>query len=292
MVSATTTAAPAATPQASRGQQFPPAESVWRAPLVPVTLAGTAGIVADRYAGIPLAISLLTAVAALVAWMITRAGRQAGLALVYLAFACAALGAAYHHWRQEVYAPDDIGNYASPEPRPARLRGVIEEEPVINWQPPHDALVSFRRPDPTVAVLQVTHLKQQEDWLPVSGRARLSVTGKLPGLHAGDEVEVVGRLAAPHGPTNPGESDYAAFLGDQRIKAQVSVAKTPDGVTRLAEKWPRSFNGWLGVIRGWGQRALQEALPADESGVATALLPGEGSTLTSADWEQHIRTRA
>ena len=67
------------------------------------------------------------AILALVAWMTTRAGRQAGLALVYLAFACAALGAAYHHWRQEVYAPDDIGNHATAEPRPARLRGVIEE---------------------------------------------------------------------------------------------------------------------------------------------------------------------
>src|SRR5437763_1950895 len=105
MASATASPAPATTPPAPRASPFPPAESVWRAPLVPVALAGTAGIVADRYASIPLGISLLTAVAALVAWIATRAGRQTGLSLVYLALAGSALGSAYHHWRQEVYAP-------------------------------------------------------------------------------------------------------------------------------------------------------------------------------------------
>ena len=29
-------------------------ESIWRAPLVPIALAATAGIVLDRYAGVPL----------------------------------------------------------------------------------------------------------------------------------------------------------------------------------------------------------------------------------------------
>src|SRR5262249_35164345 len=105
-----------------------------------------------------------------------------------------------------------------------------------------------------------------------------------------DEVEVDGRLMAPHGPANPGEFDYAAYLRDQRIRAEVVVHKTPAGVTRMAEGWPWSLTGWLAVVRGSGQRALQEALPPEQSGVGMALLLGKGSTMTHADWDRYIRT--
>ena len=57
-------------------------ESVWRSPLVGVALALTAGIVLDRYLGIPLPFSLLAALAGLVAWWITRSAAS-GLPLVY-----------------------------------------------------------------------------------------------------------------------------------------------------------------------------------------------------------------
>jgi competence protein ComEC len=46
----------------------------------------------------------------------------------------------------------------------------------------------------------------------------------------------------------------------------------------------------LVAVRGWGQRVLQEELPPPESGVATALLLGEGSTMTGPEYEKYIRT--
>jgi competence protein ComEC len=46
----------------------------------------------------------------------------------------------------------------------------------------------------------------------------------------------------------------------------------------------------LALVRGWGQRTLTQALPDEQSGVAVALLLGEGSTMTSEDWEQYKRT--
>src|SRR5256885_1907600 len=78
-------------------ETLPPIKRVWRAPLMPVALAVTCGIVLDRYVSVPLPVSLLTTVSALLAWVVTRNGRQPGLPLVYLALAEAALGAAYHH---------------------------------------------------------------------------------------------------------------------------------------------------------------------------------------------------
>lgn len=264
--------------------------AVWQAPLFPVALAVSAGIVADRYWLIPLAASLTLAAVAVVAWLVARSGRHRHLSLIYLAVAAGAVGAGYHHSHREIYAADDIGNFASIDPKPVRLRGKVVEEPTINWQVHGDPLESMDRPDPTVSVLEVTKLKQREEWRPVSGRARLVVGDHLTSLHAGDEVEVVGRLTAPKGPANPGEFDYAASLRDQRIRAQVVVRKTPEGITRLSGGWPRSMAGTLGLIRGWGQRTLQEALPPQSSGVATALLLGEGSTMTNADWEKYQRT--
>jgi competence protein ComEC len=264
-----------------------------------VALFVTAGIVADRYFSIPLLFSMLTTVGSLVVWLGLCRSTKSGLPLLYLWIAGAGLGAASHHAYREGFSADDIGRFATADPRPVRLRGAIVKEPNVLRQAHDDPLRSqvlnvapemIDQFDPTLAVLEATQLSQDEDWFPVSGRVRLIVTGLLPELHAGDEIEVVGRLTAPSGPANPGELDYASFLKDQRIRAVLAVRKTADGVIVLARKWPRSIGGWLGYVRSWAQHVLQDKLPKKTAAVATALLLGEGSTMTQADWEKYIRT--
>lgn len=265
--------------------------NLWRAPLVPVALAATAGIVLDRYGSVPLPFSLIVVLACLAAWVSTRWGRSPELAIAYLLGAVAALGAAYHHWYGEGYAPDDIRQLAQEEPRPARLRGVLIEEPVILYQGAADPLRSMPRAEPTLAILQATAYQTEDAWLPVSGRVRLIVEGRLADVHASDELELVGRLALPHqGADNPGEPDPSALLRDQRIGAVFWVRKSTDAVTRLRDSWPRSLTGWLGVVRGWGQRQLAEALPPEQSGLAMALLLGEGAPVSAAEWDKYKRT--
>src|SRR5262249_41312766 len=112
---------------------------------------------------------------------------------------------------------------------------------------------------------------------------------RLVGLHAGDQIEVVGHLVRPSPPANPGEFDHASHLRDQHIQARIIVQKTADAVERLAESWSHSFGGWLAAIRGWGQRQLQGVGPM-HGGLAQALLLGDGSTMTNEDWEKYIRT--
>ena len=97
--------------------------SVWRAPLVPVALVFTAGVVFDRYASPPLAASLSVAAVALLAALCALGSPRPGLPLVYLALSGAAFGAAYHHYRHDFYPADDVGNVAPAEPHPALLRG-------------------------------------------------------------------------------------------------------------------------------------------------------------------------
>jgi competence protein ComEC len=265
---------------------------------VPAALALTAGITLDRNFGIPLPISLATFLAGLCAWLAASLGGQRVLALVYLAVMVAAFGAGYHHRFWYFYAEDDIGEFATEEPRPVKLRGVIAEEPIREIQPKQDVLQSFPRSEPSHSVLEVTHLHDRRRWQEVSGRARLTffatppdALGKRPlVLHVGDEVEVVGRLVKPLPPANPGEFDYASYLRDQHIRALVVVRKTPDGITLLAEGSAWSLWRALPLLRGWGRDTLQEALPEKTSGLAVALILGDGSQLERREWDKYLLT--
>src|SRR5947209_8695682 len=135
---ATATPVPSATARPPGGVSPPGpgsfAPSIWQGPLVPVALAGTAGIVLDRLLNLPLLFTLIAAAAALAGWAMPVSARREGQGLIYLWAGIAAVGAAYHHYSREVYAGDDLGYFASTEPRPVLLRGLLESEPAIVWQ--------------------------------------------------------------------------------------------------------------------------------------------------------------
>jgi competence protein ComEC len=259
-----------------------------QAPLAPVALAFTLGILADRLFIVPLGWALLLAVGGLAAWVAALAGGKINLGLLYLWAGVAALGAGYHHVYLRVYADDDIGHLATTDARPVWLRGTLENEPNITRRKRDDPLRSFAAADSTSAILRVAEVKTGTGWIPISGRAQLYVSEPLQGFHVGDEVEVVGRLQAPAGPANPGEMDYAGYLRDQRIRAQVSVVKTTQAVTPLRQSW--SFQGVLAQIRGWGERVLDDYLPESTSGLAAALLLGDTSAMAREDWDKYLRT--
>ncbi len=265
------------------------ADNVWRAPLVPAALAVTAGILADRVASVPLPVSLVALMACLAAWAISRAERPSGLPIAYLLGAMAALGAAYHHAYRDIDTDDDISRLATDQPRPARLRGVLVEEPFTSRRPP-DPLRSLPESNPTFAVLAVTDYRSLEDWVPVQGRARLILDQPLHGIHVGDSVEVSGRLMQPLGPTNPGEADPRGQLRDQHIGAILSVRHSTDAVATPQTDTPWSLTRWLTDLRGWGQRRIEEAVAPEQAGLAMALILGEGAPMSNAEWDKYKRT--
>src|SRR4051794_34220609 len=92
-----------------------PVEPGWkefaRSPLVPVALATSAGLVADRYLEAPLAGELLTSALAIVAWIVSRF-RRSESSTVWLWLAAGTLAAAHHHLHRNQFASDDIGAFA------------------------------------------------------------------------------------------------------------------------------------------------------------------------------------
>ena len=267
----------------------PPWREFARAPLVPVALAATCGLVADRYADIPFAASVAVGVVGLVLWFVGWS-RSANSAAVWLWVAAAGLAAAHHHSYRNSFRPDNIAGFATERPTPARLRGTLAEEPAHFSAPKPDPLRTEPKPATTTTVLTVTAIETPQGWVRASGRVRMIVEGRLDELHAGDLVEVTGRLSRPGPPANPGEWDYRSHLLDDRITAELRVRKSADPVTRLEEGWRTAIFGWLGVLRGWGTRVLQQVLPADESGLAAALLLGDSAALDRDEWDKFIRT--
>jgi competence protein ComEC len=275
-------------------------ESIWRSPLLFAALAFTAGVILDRLLVVPFLVSLLTAAGALLAFAVTRTGRQGRLALVYLGCACAALAAGYHHFRRELYAEDDVGRLVGPEPVPARIRGRIEDEPRRLPAPERDDPLRSQQPLASAAtVLEVSSFANARGERPASGRVRLIVNGParpgarelLEGLHPGDKVEVRGRLAAVPEQANPGEFDMAHYWRDRGVRALLLMRQGDAAVVKVHTGWTWSPGGRLAVLRGWGHQTLDEHLPDRTTrGVARALLLGEGAPMTNDDWAKYVRT--
>jgi competence protein ComEC len=270
--------------------------SIWRAPLVPVALAFTAGIVLDRLVVIPIVSSLLALIGGLVAWLLCCRRQRSREALCCLALAVVGCGAGYHHRHCHLYPTDDIGELAPAEPRPVRIRGVLTAEPVYrparspDQRTLEDQLRSRDQAESTAGLLWVQSIYLADQWREVSGTVRLYFPGPPRGFHAGDSLEVAGRLARLPPAANPGGYDPAAHWRDQRVRAQLSVRQTPDAVQHLRTGWWASFPGWLGAVRTHGQKILVDSLPTNTRGVAAALLLGDGAPMTHRDWEKYIHS--
>ncbi len=275
-------------------------ESPWRSPLLGIAGAFTAGIVLDRFAPVGYGFSLLAAGCALLAFVVAQVGGKTRLAMVYLALALVALGAAHHHYRH-LLADDDIGHLAGRKPTPIRLVGVLEEEPRRMSgdadSSPSSLLRSRPRSASATTILSVVAVYEEGKRRPASGSARLVVAGTtdailLSGLHAGDEIDVRGQLLGIDPPANPGEFDTRLYWADRGVHAVVRVKQEGEAITLLRTGWHLSPNGWMGRIREAGHRLLDERLAdhAGARGLARALLLGEGAPMTPDEWAKYVRT--
>ncbi|HXD85452.1 MAG TPA: DNA internalization-related competence protein ComEC/Rec2 [Urbifossiella sp.] len=252
-------------------------------------LAAGAGLIADRYFEVPLNGEFLLTALAIAAWILAQ-WRHSPSAAMWLWLAAGALAASHHHIHRHGFAADDIGNFTHDRLTVVRIRGTLDEEPARFRAPRPDPLMTLQKTETTTTILAVTNIATADGWQAASGRARLTVEGRLDDIHLGDSVEVTGRLYAPSGPANPGEMDYRSLLRDRRITAEIRTKRSADGIARLEEGWRSSLFGWLAAIRGFGTRALQSALPDDASGLAAALLLGDGTALDRDEWDAFVRT--
>lgn len=269
----------------------------WReftaAPLVPVALSATLGLIADRYVGVPTLVGFGVAVAGLIGWAVFR---KLPHAIVWLWVAFAGLAAAYHNAHRHEFPPDDIAQYARSEPVILKVRGGLADEPTTRKHNTTDPLAPPRRTDLDVCTLDVTGVETPAGWQPASGMVRLWVDRDMPatapplnGLRAGDTVQAVGRFAVPQPPGNPGERDYFDYSLDRRIRGDLRVSDSSAAVVRLdAGGW--SLTRLLTWIRSRSTATLTDSLGESHAPVGRALLLGDGAAMDRTEWDAFVRT--
>ncbi len=169
--------------------------SILRAPLVPVAVLATTGIVLDRMLTIDWPVWGGVAVAGLGLWLLAL--RNTRFAIFGLAMTLAGVAALHHHVHRNIFPPDDIGFIVGDEPKLMRLRGRVIDEPTFNPPAVGDPLRSIPDAARTYAVLDIEALLDGGAEHNVSGRVALTIVGAKPTMRAGDGLEVTGWIQKP-----------------------------------------------------------------------------------------------
>jgi competence protein ComEC len=269
--------------------------SVWRyQPLVPVATALAGGVVLDRHFAMGVLAWLWLAAGCLLFWgaliLVWHRSQGCGaVASAVLLLAVVALGGAWHHVYWNVYPVDDIGNWCDRRGRPAGLRGVLSNEPLVVQAGRRDPLRVMPERARTLCQLRVQRVKQGVSWRPASGLAQLVVEGEFKTGQAGQAVEVLGEIIAPPHAMNPGEFDYANYLRGRRIRAVIHCDE-PEAVIVRDQELSTGRTRWLERLAGSCERRLMNRLPAGRSEIAVALLLGRYELLEDEVTERYLRT--
>ncbi len=277
----------------------PPLPPPWKefaaSPLVPVALSAGIGLLIDRFFEPPLHLLALLAAAGVVSAVIGYF-RSHQYATMGFCLAAAAMAAIHHHTHRNVFPADDVGRFADEQPLIVRVRGLLDETPVLR-RSSTEGFGPLQRVDRATAVLDATELRDGSGvWHPVSGRLRISVEQiagpneqpPLTGIFVGDEIEMTGLLSRPSPTGNPGEWDYAEYLRDERIRGELRATKADDTVTRLNDHG-RAF-AILARLRGTFAKRIDEIFPPREAALARALLIGDTSAMDRDEWDAFART--
>jgi competence protein ComEC len=268
-----------------------------RAPLVPVAVAVTVGVLTDRFLGLSAGQMAIVFALGLAAWFCFRE-RNGPVAKFGLLVCWAGLAGSYHHYSRNFADTDDIGRLVTDPPGLVRFRGVLVEEPVVVRLSREDPFVPTWKADRGTALVACRSVLLADGWRPASGRIKLTVDrgidpsqpSALDDLRIGDEIETTGFLHTPRGPANPGETDFADLARDRRVSAEVRVSKSTDAVVRIERSSGMSLNGTLAAVRRHATGVIDAALPPAEAGLARALLLGDGAAMERAEWDEYVRT--
>lgn len=271
-----------------------------RLPAVPVALSLATGIAIDRFAPHDPQIWLVGGGGAWGVWLLlsvvwlignsfprrTTATGAVGLSplgprlaagfdvittvVLLLGVGCA--GGLWHHLAWSCVPADAIVRYARETAAPVRLVGRIVERPVR--LPPRTSAERGGRPqsDRTLCLVECHELIGGSQRTSVSGLVRVEVVGALPGFGAGDLVDVVGSLARPRGPGNPGGFDFRSFLRSQGVHATVRCPESDD--VRLVRSGRVFWRRWQGAMRTAAENLLRRRLSRQTEPLGLALLLG------------------
>lgn len=257
------------------------------APLLPVAGAVTLGILLERYFPLP-AITLTALLVGLLAGWLWARLRQSPVMTLLLWCVTVALAACWYRVHSQ-WPADAIGHHALLDRVPVRVRGVIAEDVEYHVPRRPELLSGQGTQGYSLFLLRVHDLQQRDRWQPATGMVRVSVEGELRKYSVGDGVEVLGSLLAFSPPVNPGGTDFRQRWYDQKIQAALHV-KTVDGINPHTASARWSIASLMAQARSWVRQSLKAAMPAQQAGIAQALLCGEQAALSPDQFESYLHT--
>ena len=259
-------------------------DRIRRSPALSVLIAIALGIITDRVGTVSWSTWwIVTAVLVLVS-AITIVLRWSFISSIVLLGACCSLGGCWHHWCWSCVAENQIAAWAVDQGRLVRLQAKVVQAPLILVAEPDDSM-PWRTPERTLTVVECRSVAGDDGAIPVTGRVRMSVDGKLESLAVGDLIDVIGKVILPNEPSNPGEFDYRQWLRAQGIHVSLSVEHVDAIQIRGRE---RSIVDWLitgrAAIRRRAEDLMTRHLSSRTAVVAQSLLLG-----TRAELDRDLR---
>jgi competence protein ComEC len=258
-------------------------------PLVVVLVGASAGILADRFRPIPLLVWWTITGIALVAWLVLWRRGWLATAGAVLLLAAAAVAGAWHHCHWHLFAADDLGHFARSAGQPVCIEAIALKTPRPVPPPEPNPMRATQRGDQVRFEVELIAIRDGAQWRPASGRARVNVQALMPGVLAGDRLQIFGQLVAPPQPRNPGEFDAASFLRAKRVRSQLRV-EFAESVSPIAAGPAWSPRSLLERVRMHGNRLFQKYLDPQRSGLAAAVLLGAREQLEPERTEAFVET--
>lgn len=265
------------TPDAEASAASPRNRSIGRLPAATLGLGFAAGILIDRYSTLPASVLFQGFAAAGVVWLLLQCSRQLRIAASVALVISGLAGAIHHHHVWHSIPASDITPLLSSEPVLVRCKGVVATPPVTSLPRENSFSSDLPPQQSTHFQLDVTSLDTKHGLRNVSGRLQIIVDGRLPGVHAGDRIDVQGWSQANRPLMNPGGFDASTAGRRTGVRGIVRVRQAE--LIGVLQAGPSVFEKIRRTLRRRAEMVLESALPEDLQPIADAMLLGDRSML-------------
>lgn len=266
------------------------------APLLPLAIALTLGILAARQIGAEAVGAAAWAVAGGAAaggsfWLWRFGGPRIAAARVLLLLAVFTAGAA--RYQQVTALPaNHVARLVGADRMLTRISGAIITSPQSHPVERHNPYTPFPSTARTRFVLRADELRTSGPPTAIVGDLRVTVGGENFAGRIGDRVEITGWLSRSRGAQNPGEADWASVFALQGIHAALTTDS--DALCRVEHRGASRWGSFRHALRSRAAAVLLDPVvhvDADEALRAVdAMVLGQRSAVSARVDQAFIRT--
>lgn len=260
-----------------------------RHPLVWLLAAVAGGIALDTWLVIAWGLWTAAALVFTACWLVLWRYKRDRWSAVAVLFAAAAWAGGWNHLHWHLFAPDDLSHFLASDDQPAALRVVARHAPRHLPAQGFNPLRAIPSGERSRMEVEVTAIRDGNQWKAASGLGVLSVNGHLYDIQAGDVLEVYCRARRTIPAGNPGEMDFAAHARADRITIALQC-NYPECVQVLEKGSRWQFQRLFDWMQAYGDAQLWNQMGSNHSALADALLLGAREQLDFNRTEAFFRT--